>query len=145
MIGMNILMSTKKYEEGRDFVRLEETKDFIIYEAFNAERIVHLGKYSTWCIAKKKSFFPDTGERKRQGGKTFVIESLTEKNSVEKYKTENEWVQDLVNFSADFDYIIPGDFGKLSTYGLVETEGKERIVVIDFGFTRTVQQAHYSH
>lgn len=36
-----------------------------------------------------------------------------------------------------------GDFGRLSTYGLVNREGENRVVVIDFGITNDVIQSYY--
>jgi len=56
---------------------------------------------------------------------------------------ENAWVQELIDMSINYDYTIPGDFGRLSTYGLVHRDGKENIVIIDFGFTNSVFQRYY--
>ncbi len=77
--------------EGRDYVTLSYNNKYIIYEAFNAEGMVFLGKYTNWCIAKRKTFFPDTAFRKQEGGKTFVIESLLETNSNPDYPREKEY------------------------------------------------------
>ncbi|HNQ20716.1 MAG TPA: hypothetical protein PKI46_06615 [Bacteroidales bacterium] len=57
---------------------------------------------------------------------------------------DNEWVNELVNFAQDFDYPLPGDFGRLSTYGLVNRDGEEKIVVIDFGLTNWVWDTEYA-
>lgn len=57
---------------------------------------------------------------------------------------DTEWVNELVNFAQDFDYPLPGDFGRLSTYGLVNRDGEEKIVVIDFGFTNWVWDTEYA-
>ena len=57
----------------------------------------------------------------------------------------NEWVQDLMSFIYDYGYPYPGDFGRLSTYGIVSHEGRESIVLIDFGLTKDVLDTHYSH
>lgn len=56
----------------------------------------------------------------------------------------NEWITELVNFAQDFDYSLPGDFGRLSTYGLVNRDGEEKIVVIDFGLTNWVWNTEYA-
>lgn len=47
---------------------------------------------------------------------------------------ENEFAIDLQNFVFDYDYPLPGDFKRLSTYGEVVRDGKPTIVVVDFGF-----------
>ncbi len=77
--------------EGRDFIILFEDSQYIIYEVLNAEGAVFLGKYTNWCIAKRKTFFPDTSYRKQEGGKTFFIKSLTEKNSNPDYSDKEEY------------------------------------------------------
>lgn len=57
---------------------------------------------------------------------------------------ENEWLQDFSTFVTSYDYYLPGDFSKLSTYGLVERNSYPWIVIIDFGFTEGVRKEHYS-
>ncbi len=56
---------------------------------------------------------------------------------------ENEWIQNLTRFIYDYGYPYPGDFGRLSTYGLVNREKGEAIVMVDFGLTKDVFQSHY--
>lgn len=62
---------------------------------------------------------------------------------IEEMMKENEWLIDLLDLAINFDHPIPGDFTKLSTYGLVTRDGVERIVLIDFGFTYSVVRDYY--
>jgi hypothetical protein len=64
---------------------------------------------------------------------------------LEERMKENEWLIDLQDLAINFDHPIPGDFTKLSSYGLVSREGEERIVLIDFGFTNSVKRDYYGH
>ena len=56
------------------------------------------------------------------------------KPEVVKMLDNNVYVDRLIRFIADTDSII-GDFGKLSSYGLVRRDGKDTIVLIDFGLS----------
>jgi len=47
---------------------------------------------------------------------------------------ENEFAEDLRSFAADYNYPVPGDFGKINSYGEVLRNGQPRIVLVDFGF-----------
>jgi hypothetical protein len=64
---------------------------------------------------------------------------------LEERMEENEWLIDLQDLAINFDHPIPGDFTKLSSYGLVSREGEERIVLIDFGFTNSVKRDYYDY
>lgn len=48
---------------------------------------------------------------------------------------ENEFVSDLTNLIADYAYPMPGDFGRISTYGEVTREGEPTLVLVDFGLS----------
>jgi hypothetical protein len=56
---------------------------------------------------------------------------------------DNEFFQELIDFALSFDYSIPGDFSKTSTYGLVNRDGKPTIVVIDYGFNKDSYNMYY--
>lgn len=56
---------------------------------------------------------------------------------------ENEFVSAIVDFMANID-APPGDFGRLSSYGIVQRNGQDDIVLIDFGLTNDVYQTYYS-
>jgi hypothetical protein len=77
--------------EGKDYITLYNNTKYIVYEVLNEKGAKVLGKYTNWCIAKRKAFFPDTAYRKQEGGKTFVIESLLETNSNPDYLKEKEY------------------------------------------------------
>ena len=55
---------------------------------------------------------------------------------------ENEFYMDVERFVTDFA-LSPNDFGKLSSFGEVERDGKPTIVLIDFGLNDTVFNLHY--
>jgi len=56
---------------------------------------------------------------------------------------EDEWVQELLDLSGNYSYPIPGDFGRLSTYGLVKRGNEDEVVLIDYGLTHDVMDTHY--
>lgn len=56
---------------------------------------------------------------------------------------ENEWISEIKELSDAMD-VGAGDFGRLSTYGLVKRDGQDAIVVIDFGLDRGVYNTYYS-
>ena len=57
--------------------------------------------------------------------------------------TENEFLIELMEFTDDYQYPVPGDFNRISTYGEVMRDGKPRVVVIDFGASKNVLDTHY--
>jgi hypothetical protein len=77
--------------ESRDYNILFKDSQYIIYEALNAEGTVFLGEYTNWCISKNKESLPNTSYLKKRGGKTFIIKSLTEKNSNPDYSDKEEY------------------------------------------------------
>jgi len=48
--------------------------------------------------------------------------------------SENEFAIDMQDFISDYQYPVPGDFGRTSSYGEVLRDGVPKIVVVDFGF-----------
>jgi hypothetical protein len=48
--------------------------------------------------------------------------------------SENEFAEEMRDFTEDYQYPVPGDFGKLSTYDEVLRNGVPKVVVVDFGF-----------
>jgi hypothetical protein len=56
---------------------------------------------------------------------------------------ENYFVQLVREFMVNTDS-GPGDFGNLSSYGLVKRDGEDDIVIIDFGLTNDVYNTYYS-
>ena len=65
------------------------------------------------------------------------------KISIHDELLENEWVQDLIDVAVNYGFVIPGDFCKANSYGLVDRDGVPNIVLIDFGFTEDVYEQHY--
>ncbi len=56
---------------------------------------------------------------------------------------ENEFVQDLTNFIANYGQ-QPGDFGRPSSYGEVLRDGQPTIVLTDYGLTEDVYNTYYN-
>jgi hypothetical protein len=53
------------------------------------------------------------------------------------------WFQELITFVTTNEFIVPGDFYRLSTYGMVIREGKPQIIIVDYGFTPSVADNYY--
>jgi len=52
--------------------------------------------------------------------------------------SEFKFATDLHNFTEDYQYPVPGDFSRISSYGEVLRDEKPTIVVIDFEFSSSV-------
>lgn len=56
---------------------------------------------------------------------------------------EDEFMHDMFNYLIGYD--IPyGDLCRLSTYGIVQRNGKNSIVIVDYGLTQDVMDTYYS-
>lgn len=55
---------------------------------------------------------------------------------------ENEFVYEMLNFLGNYEPPV-GDLCKLSTYGIVNRNGKNMIVMIDYGLTNDVYDSYY--
>lgn len=55
---------------------------------------------------------------------------------------ENEFVGDIINFIVNFQ-VPAGDLGHTSSYGIVERNGKEDIVLVDYGLSNDVYECYY--
>lgn len=55
---------------------------------------------------------------------------------------ENEFTSRILDLIGNYD-IPSGDFGKYSTYGVVNRKGEDDIVIIDYGLTTDVYNTHY--
>jgi hypothetical protein len=55
---------------------------------------------------------------------------------------DNEFTSNILDLIGNYD-IGPGDFGRLSTYGLVKRNGQDNIVIIDYGLTNDVYDSYY--
>lgn len=60
--------------------------------------------------------------------------------------SESEFMTSLMFYVDDFDLtnILPGDFGKLNSYGEVLRDGQPEIVLIDFGLNEDIWNNHYA-
>jgi hypothetical protein len=56
---------------------------------------------------------------------------------------ENHFVYSIREFMMNID-VRPGDFGRLNSYGLVQRNGQDDIVLIDFGLTNAIYDTYYS-
>jgi hypothetical protein len=55
---------------------------------------------------------------------------------------ENEFVYDMLNFLGNYEPPV-GDLCRLSTYGVVNRNGQNHIVMIDYGLTSDVYDSYY--
>lgn len=55
------------------------------------------------------------------------------------------WMRQLIALIQEFDFVYPGDFAKGDSYGIVHRNGKNRLVLIDYGFTNSVWRDHYAN
>lgn len=100
--------------KGRDYLVLSSNNDYIVYESLNAEGSVFLGEYTNWCISKRKTFFPDTAYRKKEGGKTLIIKSIKEKNSNPLYSDKCEFYCVTSLPSKEIDEIVNANNDSIS-------------------------------
>lgn len=56
---------------------------------------------------------------------------------------DTELIYNISNYIGNYD-IIPGDLKRLSTYGIVKRDGKEKIVLIDYGLDQEVYNKYYN-
>lgn len=66
-----------------------------------------------------------------------------QKKEMEDFLWENEFVNDLVDFIANYNQSV-GDMGRPSTYGEVLRDGQPTIVLTDYGLNDEVYDTHYS-
>jgi hypothetical protein len=55
---------------------------------------------------------------------------------------ENEFIYSMLNFMSNYDVPV-GDLRRLSTYGLVNRDGVNTIVMVDYGLTHDVYNDYY--
>jgi hypothetical protein len=56
----------------------------------------------------------------------------------------SEFFQELMDIAVNFSMPIPGDFTRLSSWGVVQRGGSESLVLIDFGLNEDTYKTHYS-
>lgn len=57
---------------------------------------------------------------------------------------EHEWVQEVLDLAMSYSFPIPGDLGRLSSYGIVNRDGESLVVLTDYGLTNEVYEDHYA-
>jgi len=77
----------------------------------------------------------------QQKGSVKTLYRLKEPERMEELY-ENDFTSTILDLIANYD-VGSGDFGKLSTYGLVNRDGKDEIVIIDYGLTNEVYDSYY--
>lgn len=78
-------------------------------------------------------------EDERRGGKgIYYLEP-----EIYAQLSENMFVQTLLEMMYAYE-VVAGDLGRPSSYGVVIRDGKETVVVSDYGLTRDVYNTHYS-
>jgi hypothetical protein len=71
--------------------------------------------------------------------KYFSVE--IEKELLEKIR-DNDFVNSLMEFVFDYQYPIPGDFGRISSYGEVIRDGNPTVVLVDFGYSNSTSSLY---
>jgi hypothetical protein len=56
---------------------------------------------------------------------------------------ENEFIQNLWELIEEYNMIYPGDFTRISSYGEVTRDGKQKVGLVDFGLTSSVYYDYY--
>lgn len=56
---------------------------------------------------------------------------------------ENDFLMSIVDYAGGFNVPIPGDFTKLSSYGFVKRDGKDTLVMVDYGFTEALAKVYH--
>jgi hypothetical protein len=64
-------------------------------------------------------------------------------DSVLEILNESQFAEHLLSYSLDADCGV-GDFGHISSYGLVNRDGEDVIVVVDYGLTQSTWKDYYS-
>lgn len=57
---------------------------------------------------------------------------------------EEEFIGDIFSLIGNYENIVVGDLKRTSSYGLVNRNGVDQIVMIDYGLTRDVYDSYYS-
>ena len=86
-------------------------------------------------------FRDGTRYMEQQKGSHKTLYRLKEPERMEELY-ENDFTSTILDLIANYD-VVSGDFGKLSTYGLVNRDGKDEIVIIDYGLTNEVYDSYY--
>jgi len=102
-------------------------------------------EYNSYGILSKKDFRLKYSQRFSSASGAYSVQALEELISF----YDNPWVMDLIKFALRFNYVLPGDFPRLSTYGVVERRNIEgsgkkwSVVLVDYGFTEDISRNHY--
>jgi len=67
------------------------------------------------------------------------------KEIFKQYGDENELLFNLTHFIADYHLKGIGDFGTLSSYGIVERNGKPTVVLIDYGLNNRAYDMYFDN
>lgn len=108
--------------------------------AKNDDFIKHLG-YGLDVVIDYLYFCYYSFIKEDKGAASFYVPDDEVKNRFEN--DPNEFVNTLVNMMSEH-IINPADFGKLNSYGIVNREGHETLVLIDFGINDEVYDTYYS-
>lgn len=108
--------------------------------AKNDDFVKHLG-YGLDVVIDYLYFCYYSFIKEDKGAASFYIPDEKVKKHFEN--DPNEFVNTLVNMMSEH-VINPADFGKLNSYGVVNREGHETLVLIDFGINDEVYDTYYS-
>ena len=71
--------------------------------------------------------------------------SLIKRSKPERFDEmwENDFISRIFDIMSSYENFMAGDLTKLSTYGIVNSDNQDTIVLIDFGLTQDVYDSHY--
>lgn len=111
-----------------ELARPVRDEDFKRLVGYGIEEVIDYLYYKYYTLIK-----PD------EGAASFYI---PEPEMGKSFENDDDFINPLVNMMIEH-IIDPSDFGKLDSYGLVNREGQETIVLIDFGLTNEVYETYY--
>lgn len=127
-----ILAQVFDYDENKLWVEMELTRK-ITPTKFTQLVGAPIGQFEFYITKKYNEY---TGTKHSSWGMIPVEDQYVE------VLNESDFVSKLINFLINTDNPI-GDFGKLSSYGVVLRDGIETIVIIDYGLSNDVFDTYY--
>jgi len=122
-ISPDILAKVFDSSEDGKFLEMERAdkitaKDFERLVGVSLEKTTEYLRYISYEVL---------GQQKNRGFRISKPENIEELDN-------NEFLCDLVELGGSWNFPLPGDFSRLSTYGKVIRDGIEQVVVIDYGY-----------
>ena len=122
----DIVAKVYDVDENYTFIEMELAKKInpSIFKNITGFDFKLVYEYLNYYFGKTRRFCPPNIEE--------IVESLN----------ENEFIIDIMELVGNYDLSF-GDFNKISSFGLVNRNGENKIVLIDYGLTDEVYNTHY--